>query len=381
MRAHPLADLFPMMSPREFADLRADVAAHGLTDPIVTLDGMILDGRNRHAACLAEGITPHFRAFDAARGKPLDFVISKNLRRRHLDESQRAMVAERVATLTNGQRGDLVQAPSIEGAAAMLNVSVASIERARIVRRAGVDDLARAVTDGLVSVSAAAGVATLPRAEQAEIVARGPKEILAAAKAIRAGVADQRRAARVAGVGQLADTSSRLAGFAKYPILYADPPWRFAAGDTDRSVENHYRTMTVAEICALPVRALATDVAALFLWATVPHRRGAFDVLDAWGFQQVSEIAWDKQVDGMGHWTRNRHEILVIAKRGDFPAPKPGTQLSSLYSARRGRHSEKPAGIAEWIERTWPDLPKLELFCRARRPGWDVWGNQAEAAA
>jgi ParB-like chromosome segregation protein Spo0J len=97
---HPLANLFPLLDGDDLDDLVADIKAHGLHEKIVTYEGMILDGRNRYRACIDAGIEPTYTAYQG--DDPVAYVISLNLRRRHLDESQRAMVAAKLATLQLG---------------------------------------------------------------------------------------------------------------------------------------------------------------------------------------------------------------------------------------------------------------------------------------
>src|SRR5262249_36586460 len=197
---------------------------------------------------------------------PLSYVISANLRRRHLDESQRALVAARLATLKVGDNQHSEGLPIGRGSE-LLNVGERSVARAREVLERGAAELIGAVEQGRVSVSAAADVATQPLDEQREIVARGEKEILEAAKAIRTEQARARYAARVARMVEVSKGNSELMSERSYPIIYADPPWHFEVYNEESGVEraagNHYPTMKLKEICALPVSNLAAPDAAL----------------------------------------------------------------------------------------------------------------------
>jgi ParB-like chromosome segregation protein Spo0J len=183
---HNAAKVFPMLDADELAALATDILENGQREPITLFEGKILDGRNRYLACLQAGVEPLFTEYKGRH--PIDFVISLNLKRRHLDESQRAMVAAKLANLSDGQRADRV-ASSIDlpTAAKLLNVSESSIKRAQTVQREADPEIVRAVESGEVSVSAAAQFAKLPKEEQAEQVERAasPADAIKAAKSSR----------------------------------------------------------------------------------------------------------------------------------------------------------------------------------------------------
>jgi ParB-like chromosome segregation protein Spo0J len=137
---HALATLFPLLDGAGFDELVADIRTHGLREPIVLFEGKVLDGRNRYRACVEAGVEPTLTVYQGE--DPVAYVISLNLRRRHLDESQRAMVAAKLATLKLGDnQHHPKEHPSIEEASRLLNVGHASVERAKMVQRDGASEL------------------------------------------------------------------------------------------------------------------------------------------------------------------------------------------------------------------------------------------------
>jgi N6-adenosine-specific RNA methylase IME4 len=163
-----------------------------------------------------------------------------------------------------------------------------------------------------------------------------------------------------------------------HEVIYGDPPWRLAGSpDSSRAVENHYQTMPLAEIAAMPIP--AADNAVLFLWAVNGLLPEALEVLAAWGFVYVDQFVWVKHRFGLGSWNRNQHELLLVGRRGSFPTPPPNRRASSVIYAPRERHSKKPEKVYALIEKMYPRASKLELFARGNaRPGWTAWGNEAE---
>lgn len=378
---HALAEIFPLIHGREFVELKADIKANGVHEPIVMYEGQILDGRNRFRACQETGVTPEFVDYEG--GDPVAYVISLNLHRRHLNESQRGMVAAKLANMESGARTDLptanLQEVSRAEAAEMLNVSERTVNTAKKVENQGAPELVDAVEQGQVSVSAAADIATLTVDEQAEVVAKGEKEILAAAKEIRAEKARKKRAERIEKIAEISQGNAQLPTDKTYPVIYADPPWRYEHSETTaRDIENQYPTMHLDDICSLDIP--AADDAILFLWTTAPKLEEGMRVVREWGFSYRSCAIWDKQKMGMGYYFRVQHEILLIATKGSIPTPEAANRPRSVISIPYDGHSAKPHEIAEMIEKMYPELSKLEMFCRSPRNGWDVWGNQSDAS-
>ncbi len=176
-----------------------------------------------------------------------------------------------------------------------------------------------------------------------------------------------------------------------YRVIYADPPWRFAtysAKGKGRSPEAHYRCMDFAEIRSLPVADWAAEDCILLLWVTDPLLPRGIELLDAWGFtyktvgfywaklnRRADPSAFDERsfFTGLGYWTRANVEQCLLATRG---APKRlAKDVRRLVVSPRREHSRKPDEIYERIERLAAG-PYLEMFARARRPGWDAWGDQ-----
>lgn len=162
----------------------------------------------------------------------------------------------------------------------------------------------------------------------------------------------------------------------KFRCIYADPPWKYGNQATRASTDNHYPTMTIAEICELPVKELLEEKAVLFLWATNGFLRESFDVMDAWGFEFKSSMVWVKPQMGIGNYVRNAHEFLLIGSRGGMRTD--GKSQISWINSRRGKHSKKPQEFRHIVEKLAPG-PRLEMFARETSPGWCVWGNEVES--
>ena len=188
---HPLALMIPPMTAAEFQKLGESIRTNGLNDPITVHEGKILDGRHRALACEIAKVEPVYSVLPIG-ADPLQFALDKNLHRRHLNESQRAMIATKIANMVVGGKetnsANLQDCPPISRATAaeMLNVSERTVASAAKVLAAGAPELVQAAERGEVKVSAAAEIVELPDADQVDLVAKGGKEVVKAAAIIRA---------------------------------------------------------------------------------------------------------------------------------------------------------------------------------------------------
>lgn len=163
----------------------------------------------------------------------------------------------------------------------------------------------------------------------------------------------------------------------KYRVIYADPPWSYNdKQNTDKlgGAEKHYPTMSIQELCDLPIP--AEDNAVLFLWVTSPLLEDCFKVINAWGFTYKSSFVWDKIKHNMGHYNSVRHELLLVCTKGSC-TPDVQKLFDSVVSVERTDHSRKPQVFREMIDTLYPVGDRIELFAREAPEGWDVWGNMA----
>ncbi len=374
--------LLPPLSDEDFAALEASIIEHGVLVPVeYDEEGNILDGHHRVQVCEKLGLVdwPRFvrRGLDEPEKRSLAREL--NVSRRHLTSAQKRDLIE----------GQLRDTPSISSraVAAMLGVDHKTVGKVRgRLEKAGEIPQFEEV-EGRDGKNRPAR-RTIKTAFMPEPENR--RELTKVAKLLRAEEQKTRHSVRLAHMEMIAERGASTAPekvSRLYPVIYADPAWRYSVRSEEtgreKSAENHYPTMPTEEICGLLAKlgGVAARDAVLFLWATNPMLLDGLRVMQAWGFTYVHHWIWDKEVAGTGYWGRDRHELLLIGRRGDAVAPLPGTQPETVHRERKGRHSAKPEFFAETIERLYPDMARIELFCRSPRAGWDAWGFEAGEAA
>lgn len=233
-KIHPLCDLFPDIPEAELQELADDIGKHGQRQPIVRWKDRILDGKNRLAACKIAGVNPEFDEWfptdpsDKAKSESeaLDYVLSVNLRRRQLTESQRSLIAGRIATLQLGDNQHVTKegaqncAPSQEKVAKQLDVSRRMVQHAKKVLANGSAELVHAVDSGDVAVADAAKVVDLPKKEQT-VAVKAVKDGKAATVAKAAGINPQ--AARNAAIMDSHKANGKPSGGTGFDPAEFDP--------------------------------------------------------------------------------------------------------------------------------------------------------------
>jgi N6-adenosine-specific RNA methylase IME4 len=168
-------------------------------------------------------------------------------------------------------------------------------------------------------------------------------------------------------------------GAGQFRCIYLDPPWAYGDENCRGAAEGHYPTMSLKQLAALPVGALAhKEGCHLWLWTTWPMIRdnAPHVVLDEWDCRWVGEFVWKKPGFGVGRWLRPATEILILAVHGDLKLQSAGKETNAFREAPRGKHSEKPEEFYDVIEALSPG-PRVELFARQGREGWMRWGLEA----
>lgn len=167
-----------------------------------------------------------------------------------------------------------------------------------------------------------------------------------------------------------------------YSTIVADPPWAYRRGGVQGAVADQYSTLAETEIADLPVLDLAAPSAHLYLWVTTPKLWDSptpAEIAAAWGFTFKTMLTWVKgERVGLGWYYRVDTEHCLFATRGKAPIPAPLRDSNVLWSPR-GAHSAKPAAFYDLVERVSPG-PRVELFARQPRLGWDHWGKGFEEA-
>jgi len=385
MKYHETANIFPLMEGKEFDALVRDIETKGQQEPITTLDGKILDGRNRYRACVELNIPPICRSYDG-KLSPHQFVLSRNLHRRHLSKSQWAAIAvdiqenlaeeiaeekrekNRLLALKreSEKRGEQLD-PEIEK-----QVSVLLPKPARDAREETVQLLAGRTSGKPIS-------------DAKNIKEEAPDLFDDVVK----GETTLSQAKR-----ELKDRNfvppDPIEGM--YRVWYADSPWDYGNkgiinDDNYGRAERHYPTMSIEQLCDMgdEIKAHCEKDAVLFMWVTSPMLDVSFQVIEGWGFKYKSSFIWNKVRHNFAHYNSMRHEFLLICTRGSCTPDIKELEPSIITEERNTIHSRKPERFRDIIDMLYTQGNRIEMFARfddeeinqrRKERGWETWENE-----
>lgn len=371
---HPSATVFPDLSAEEFAALKEDIRANGQQQPIFLKDGQVVDGRQRLRACLELAIKPVVLEI-AATVNAHQAMVSNNLLRRHLTESQRAMIGAALVTTRVGSNQSTGKAVTQSEAAKLLGISTDTIQRAGKLIANGNGRLMRVVSDGKLTVSEAIPLTALPPDRLNTVLAAANDDTFRYQLRVAKNEArDAKRAPILKAVAEKRANNKPLDSVpGQFGVLYVDPPWNYLP-ETDTG----YPTMSRGELMKLDVGSKAETNSVCFMWVPASQLPLALELMKEWGFEYKTNAVWDKKHPGTGSYFQSRHELLLLGTRGKLPKVAPEDCAQSIFVEQRTTHSTKPEIARSIIEKMYPSLTKLELFRRGDAPeGWAVWGNEA----
>jgi len=357
MDFHEIANLFPMMQPDELSDLVDDIKQNGLIEPIVLYEEKILDGRNRYLACGEAGVKPHYEYYKG--NEPVGYVISKNVQRRHLNGSQKAMIALEVKDIFERE------AKKRQGTRTDLNIPELIPESDKGEAR---DKAGKAVGVSGRYVSDAEKIKR-EAPEYVEPIMRGEMTITEAKTVIK----KQKRENEIQEQIKEIEQNDFTPPTQKYDVIVIDPPWPYGTkyDPNGRRAANPYPEMSLDDIKAIELP--ASDDCVLWLWTTHKFMRYSFEILDRWGFRDVAIVTWVKDRMGLGTYIRSQSEFCIMAMRGR-PTINLTNQTTIVHGALK-EHSRKPDEFYEMVNSLCVGY-KLDYFSREQREGWDQYGNE-----
>jgi len=366
-------DLIPPMKPEEYEGLEASILEDGCRDALILWGDILVDGHNRLEICTKHHIIYKTAQHDfESRAHARIWIRKQPGSRRNLSDAWKISLAlgnkEDLAEIgkaklsTAGTKGNDIRWKK-ESPLSLSDKPDTPVEPPHNTQKQIADFLD--MSTGKVA--------------QAEYVIKHAPALWTKAKdedlpigQVYKKAKHQERMAEVRG--------PVILPFGIYNVIYADPPWKYDSGEQhttegqDTVLGTHYPSMTIQELCDLPIKTIVDDNAALFMWVTSPLLYDCLPIIKAWGFQYKASMVWDKIKHNVGHYVSVRHEFLLICTRGSMPHIE--RLVDSVYEEERTTHSKKPEYFRTVIEIMYPDAKRIELFAREEHDNWEVWGNE-----
>ncbi len=374
-KEHELSKIIPSMSDGEYDRLKNDIKEFGFDEeyPIFLYENQILDGRHRYKACKELEIDAKFKNYQGKKSA-LEFVISSNIKRRHLSKSQWAAIAVDILPKFEAEARERQTASLRKGNKNTVTRKFVQREQGESADRAGklfdvsgdYVRMARKIKD--------------QKPELFEEIKDGTMDISQAKRAIKKEKREEDRNEDRKTLKNIPDIREAL-GKVKFPTITIDPPWDWGdEGDDDQlgRARPDYATMSFEEILKFPVSDFADKDCHIYLWITNRSLPKGFALLEAWGFRYITCITWCKPSFGMGNYFRGATEHVLFGVKGSQELKR--KNATTWFQAKRGKggHSSKPEEFYTLVESCSPG-PYLEIFARQqkdKRNDWTCWGNE-----
>lgn len=388
----PCCFAFPAMSDMEYQSLRTSIERNSQQVPIAVWNNRVIDGRHRLKACLELGIEPVVKRLTGDYQQAVSFAFAANVNRRQLGTGQLALLAAQLATRKPGQTKSAKQVDAVLSqveAAALFGISRDAVQKACCLITKNNTALVNAVHAGCMTLNEAYVTSNTGKTGLRAKTTEDERKALRVAAAVKERLGKESRTLRL--VKQAATSAKNLAlsTGVRHSVVLADPPWDYGMPN-DRSASriiphNQYPTMAIDAICDMPVPDIAAADSMLFMWCPTSLLPDGLKVMAAWGFDYSTNWVWHKaggKLNCGGGTATIHHELLLVGKRGAglIIADKKARE-SSVFIAPVTVHSAKPAVVHERLEALYPEVSRIELFSRARRAGWTMYGNQVTDAA
>ena len=355
-------DLIHPLTPEEKSELEKGILDKGCLDKLKTWQGFLIDGHHRYEICQKHSISfetdpMEFEDEDSVKV----WIISNQMGRRNITDAGKikyALLSEDIEKerarkrQACGQGGVLLPANLPEGdkgdvrdiIAKKAGVGGRTVDKFKKIQEKASEEVIKALCEGTLINGKKPSIDKIYR----EVQKNEKREIL----------------------------QSTEFPTGKYRVIYADPPWSYNDKKPPETggVEEEYPTMSLEDICNLPVQNIADETAVLFLWATTPLIREGFKVMEAWGFDYKTLVTWDKVRPFPGNYFSVQQEFLLLGTKGSC-LPDCDERPHSIIRVEKGRHSEKPEEFRKIIETLYKYGNKVECFARKQTEGWDVYGN------
>jgi N6-adenosine-specific RNA methylase IME4 len=388
--------LIPPLTPDEYKQLETNCIEEGIRDAIITWNGYIIDGHNRYKIaqdwCLIFKLEP--KEFKSEQDVKV-WMILNQFGRRNIGNYTRAKLAleledifrekakenlklsgenygkgfqtsEKAIDLFSEEKPvkniEIEKVNSVKEVAKVANLSHDTIAKVKKIEQKAAPEIKEKLSIGELTINQA----------YQDIKKEEKKEELKEKK--------EQYFERVESVTKNEFKVDIFNTNEKFRVIYADPAWSY--NDKQETPQlggaaKHYDTMSISELCQLPVKDISEKNSVLFLWVTSPLLEDAFQVINAWGFKYKTSFIWDKVKHNMGHYNSVRHEILLIATKGSCVPDNKKLYDSVQCIERNDNHSEKPIEFLNIIDDIYQYGNKIEMFCRKiKKQNWYGWGNE-----